>query len=90
MTIKSAEIFLRLYFLVKRFLRLHWVMYKQCMLNPKAFTELNELYKKHYGIELSDEELRNEAIDLLYLYAVSQGSKMDFRHFSALHSLSEE
>jgi hypothetical protein len=49
------------------------VMYKDYMPNHKALDELRSLFLKNYGLKLTDEELEQEASDLLYIYAFSQG-----------------
>jgi len=43
------------------------------MPNQQALAELKTLYLKHFNITLSSEELQEEASDLLYIYAFSQG-----------------
>lgn len=43
------------------------------MLNQKALNELRELFSQNYAVELTKEQLEEEASDLLYLYAFSQG-----------------
>lgn len=43
------------------------------MLNQRALNELRKLFSENYAVELSKEQLQEEASDLLYLYAFSQG-----------------
>jgi hypothetical protein len=43
------------------------------MLNDQAYSELRCLYKKHYNMELSDDELKKEAYDLMFIFAFTQG-----------------
>ena len=43
------------------------------MLPKKAIDEFKQLYLKHYGVELSDEEATRRANNLVALYAAVYG-----------------
>jgi hypothetical protein len=42
-------------------------------LPQEAIEQLRKLFKDKYNKELTDKELKEEAIDLLYIYAFSEG-----------------
>lgn len=44
------------------------------MLPPEAIKEFKELYRKRYGVEISDEEAVLRANNLVNLYATLYGS----------------
>jgi hypothetical protein len=75
--VRLPEIFLHLYphrlFELEKLLKTLFLVYKSNMLNKDALNELKSLFSRHYDINLSDTELFEEASDLLYLYAFSQG-----------------
>ena len=49
------------------------MVYNLTMLPQKALQELRDLFVYQYSMELSIERLKEEASDLLYVYAFSQG-----------------
>ncbi|MGG8497912.1 hypothetical protein ACQY1Q_15985 [Tenacibaculum sp. TC6] len=47
----------------------------------EALEELKVLFEKNYGIKLTETQIEEEAKDLLYIYAFSQGELHLLNHF---------